>query len=322
MSVIFIGTNSDKINSLRLPFIFSLCCGIPNNNSLDEFYNFMDEIDSFKYDYSGNSCNKTNNICTYTKAREKADDILGSLWGFDYIITLEEDTNTEQIVVLSNKSDDSMFSEIKDRSDIIIDTLADGYINTFEYKDSFDTTYAVIRFNPENINSRSMIPLFFAMAKNIRNVSNLGRWIHAPKGWLKTKPYSDYIKRSIQNSKSDLSGLFYTDNLVEVDNGKVSLFNRLGIVKQGKCGYLFKYTANDNTVKTDKKFIFIPENERYAVGGWVITDGYWHFFDPESYLSVHGTIIIDDSKYTLNIGKLDEPYENFYLDDNGVLHHI
>lgn len=294
MAIIFIGSDSEKINSLRIPFTLSLYAGFQAN----DYTEIEQKILISKHNnlnYYGNDYNKHENICAYTKRNEYANVILPELQGFDYIFIIKE------------KEEEELFSiKIDNENEFLISTFNELNIsyqllekNSKNFK---NYNYIEIYLNPNNFNNSSLCELFFIFSKKIRAISNYNRWIHIPKGWMKTK------------DKCDDQGLFYLDTILIFEDNKKTIIGKNGIVKRG----LLHFETEEKELLAS--YIYIPDGEKYAASGWVYLNNNWYFFSPKDYFGVTGKVIIDGLEYEINKGKLNSKGSIFYLDDNGILH--
>lgn len=183
MSVIYIGSDSDSINSLRWPAKLAKFIAFNNYDTIEDYLSFIENENSEDYGVLGQKCNVSNNIVTFSKTSIEHKNTLKELWGFDYVIQIEETENDFPIIFSSDLEEPL----INNFFDFEKKPLEENYLAKYKYdKDYYNTIYLIIKLN-SNLPFRAINEIFFNISKNIRNISNYNRWFHCPKGWLKSK---------------------------------------------------------------------------------------------------------------------------------------
>lgn len=251
-------------------------------------------------------------------------DIENKLWGFDYIIRISSDEYTH---ITTNNVDDVIFKWLKDH-DITIEYSESGSI-IYNKEEKYPTTIMHF-FIDESAIFEDIRNLFINIAKDIPNINVFDRWIHTDKGWSKTRTESEY--RSLVDSfdiydydeeKSIIKSLFHKNESIEYD-GKLTAFDPGGIVYSDRLipykpeSLSLKYVCIDDEIIFPK--IYIPEDSRYAIVGWVKYKDRWIYLSMDDYIISNRTITIDGDEYILHNGILDDDSDNFELDDDGILH--
>lgn len=243
------------------------------------------------------------------------------VWGYDYVLHFR----------LSK--DDAFHVSTTDPEDILSANFAEALDIQVEYTDmpesliykdpegeTYHSMYWFIEVPEQNIND--IRPLFRPILSGIKKIDIHDRWYWDGHGWIRTKSVATIEKEIKSIDRKFLyqmpNGYYSNDEIVPfIDhhgNPRYSYFNTVGyVIDDGMTGIGY--------IKAKKEFrsIYIPKGCRYSISGWIYFENRWHLYG-EDYLDYNGYISIDGVEYLVNKSTLYSN-EEFYLDDNKVLHH-
>lgn len=243
------------------------------------------------------------------------------VWGYDYILHFRL-SKDDKFHVSTTNPEDILSSNFAEALDVQVEYMdkPDSLIYKDPEGETYHSMYWFIEVPEPNIND--IRPLFNPILSGIKKIDIHDRWYWDGHGWIRTKSVAT-IEKEIQSIDRKFlyqmpNGYYSNDEIVSfVDhngNPRYSYFNMVGyVIDDGMTGIGYINS------KKEYRTIYIPKGCRYSISGWIYFEDRWHLYG-EDYLDYNGPISIDGIEYLINRGILYSN-EEFYLDDNKVLHH-